>query len=110
MARDYGPFEIVWGHSTSPIIYDDLLILQCDHESGAYLLALDRRTGEERWKIDRGAGLRSFSTPIVVAGPDGDELVVNAFERLDAYDPATGKWLWQRGQTQSVPGASGHLR
>ena len=103
LARDYGPFEIVWGHSTSPIIYDDLLILQCDHESGAYLLALDRRTGEERWKIDRGAGLRSFSTPIVVAGPDGDELVVNASERLDAYDPATGKWLWHAGGPNQFP-------
>ena len=32
LARDYGPFEIVWGHSSSPTIYDDLLILQCDHE------------------------------------------------------------------------------
>ena len=108
LARDYGPFEIVWGHSTSPIIYDDLLILQCDHESGAYLLALDRRTGEERWKIARGAGLRSFSTPIVVAGPDGDELVVNASERLDAYDPATGKWLWHAGGPNqfSVPAAT----
>ena len=103
LARDYGPFEIVWGHSTSPIIYDDLLILQCDHESGAYLLALDRRTGEERWKIDRGAGLRSFSTPIVVAGPDGDELVVNASARLDAYDPATGKWLWHAGGPNQFP-------
>ena len=71
LANDYGPFEIVWGHSSSPTIYDDLLILQCDHEAGAYLLALDRRTGEERWKADRGAGLRSFSTPTVVAGPNG---------------------------------------
>ena len=57
LARDYGPFEIVWGHSSSPIVYEDLLILQCDHQSVAYLLALDRRTGEERWKVDRGTGL-----------------------------------------------------
>ena len=73
LARDYGPFEIVWGHSSSPTVYGDLLILQCDHAPGSYLLALDRRTGEERWKVDRGAGLRSFSTPVVVAGPSGDE-------------------------------------
>ena len=103
LARDYGPFEIVWGHSSSPIIYNDLLILQCDHEPGSYLLALDRRTGEERWRVDRGAGLRSFSTPIVVTGPVGDELIVNASERLDAYDPSTGDWLWQAGGPNQFP-------
>ena len=103
LARDYGPFEIVWGHASSPTIYDDLLILQCDHESGAYLLALDRRTGEERWKVDRGTGLRSFSTPIVVAGPNGDELIVNASQRLDAYDPSTGEWLWHAGGPNQYP-------
>ena len=103
LARDYGAYEIVWGHSTSPTVYGGLLILQCDHESGAYLLALDRRTGAERWKVDRGAGLRSFSTPIVVAGPDGDELIVNTSERLDAYDPATGEWLWHAGGPNQYP-------
>ena len=103
LASDYGPFEIVWGHSSSPTIYEDLLILQCDHEPGSYLLALDRRTGEERWRVDRGAGLRSFSTPTVVAGPDGDELIVNASERLDAYDPSTGDWLWHAGEPNQYP-------
>ena len=103
LARDYGPFEIVWGHSSSPTVYEDLLILQCDHEPGSYLLALDRRTGDERWKVDRGAGLRSFSTPTVVPGPDGDELIVNASERLDAYDPSTGEWLWSAGGPNQYP-------
>ncbi len=103
LARDYGPFQIVWGHSSSPIVYQDLLILQCDHESGAYLLALDRRTGAERWRVERGEGLRSFSTPIVIAGPAGDELVVNASERLDAYDPSTGEWLWHAGDSNRFP-------
>jgi hypothetical protein len=106
LAREYGPFEIVWGHASSPTIHGDLLILQCDHEGGAYLLALDRRTGEERWKVDRGAGLRSFSTPTVVAGPDGHELIVNASERLDAYDPATGAWLWSAGGPNEYPVAA----
>ncbi len=103
LARDYGPFEIVWGHSSSPLVYHDLLLLQCDHESGAYLLALDRKTGVERWKVERGVGLRSFSTPTVVAGPKGDELIVNASERLDAYDPSTGEWLWHAGDRNQFP-------
>lgn len=103
LARDYEPFDIVWGHSSSPTLYKDLLILQCDHEPASYLLALDRRTGEEHWKVDRGTGLRSFSTPIVVSGPDGDELIVNASERLDAYDPSTGEWLWHAGGPNRYP-------
>ena len=103
LGRDYGPFEIVWGHSSSPVLYEDLIILQCDHEPGAYLLALDRRTGDERWKVDRGQGLRSFSTPLVVAGPDGAELIVNASEGLDAYDPSTGIWLWHTGGHNEYP-------
>ena len=100
---DYGPFEIVWGHSSSPVLYEDLIILQCDHETGASLLALDRRTGDERWRVDCGQGLRSFSTPLVVSGPDGAELVVNASEGLDAYDPSTGEWLWHTGGHNEYP-------
>ena len=98
LGEEYGPFAIVWGHSSSPVVYQDLLILQCDHSSathveqasGAYLVALDTRTGQERWKVERGPGLFSYSTPFVVPGPDGDELVVNSSQRLDAYDPGTG--------------------
>lgn len=106
LGRDYGPFEIVWGHSSSPVLYEDLIILQCDHETGAYLLALDLRTGEERWKADRGPALRSYSTPLVVAGPDGDELVVNANAGLDGYDPSTGTWLWHADGHNEYPIAS----
>ncbi len=46
------------------------MILLCDHEPTSYLLALDKRTGEEHWKADRGQGLHSYSTPTVVAGPE----------------------------------------
>jgi outer membrane protein assembly factor BamB len=106
LARDYGPYEIVWGHSSSPILYEDLVILQSDHETGAYLLALDRRSGETRWRADRGASLRSFSTPLVVARPDGDELVVNANAGLDGYDPSTGEWLWHADGHNEYPVAA----
>ena len=106
LGRDYGPYEIVWGHSSSPVLYDDVIILQCDHESGAYLLALDRRTGAERWKADRGPALRSYSTPLVVTGPAGDELVVNSYAGLDGYAPATGEWLWHAEGHNEYPVAA----
>ncbi len=94
VAKDYAPFDIPWGHSSSPTVYQDVLLLLCDHEPASYLLALDKKTGEERWKTDRGKGLRSYSTPTVVSGPAGDELVVNSSEKLEGYDPKTGKLLW----------------
>ncbi len=59
LGREYSPFDIMWGHGSSPVIYEDLLILLCDHAPASYLLALDKRTGEERWKVDRVSGVRS---------------------------------------------------
>ena len=103
LGEEYGPLQIIWGYSSSPVVYGELLILQCDRTADAYLLALDTRTGEERWKVDRGDGLRSYSTPVVVPGPSGDELIVNSSERIDAYDPRTGAHLWYTGGPNEFP-------
>lgn len=103
LGREIAPFELIWGHSSSPMLYEDLLILLCDHEPASYLLALDKRTGRERWRADRGKGRLSYSTPLVVPGPSGPELVVNSSERVDAYDPRTGELLWYTGGTNRFP-------
>jgi outer membrane protein assembly factor BamB len=103
LGKEYSPFDINWGHGSSPILYKDLLILLCDHQSKSYLLALDARTGRERWKADRGAGRVSFSTPLVVPAAGGDELIVNSSERIDAYDPATGNLLWYADAERQTP-------
>ena len=60
-------------------------------------MALDKRTGEERWKVDRGPGLRSYSAPLVVVGNDREELIVNSSARIEAFDPKTGARLWHAG-------------
>lgn len=67
----------------------------CYHETASYLLALDARTGRQLWKTDRPKGVLSYSTPIVVPGPQGGELIVNSTAGIEAYDPATGAALWQ---------------
>jgi outer membrane protein assembly factor BamB len=103
LGRDFGPFEITWGHGSSPALYRDLLLLLCDHDPASYLLAVDRRTGRQRWRVKRGSGLRSHSTPIVVRGPRGDEVIVNSSERIDAYDPSTGQPLWHAGGPNRFP-------
>jgi outer membrane protein assembly factor BamB len=103
LGQEYRPFQNNWGHGSSPTLYRDLLLLLCDHTPGAYLLALDKRTGKERWKVDRGRGRTSHSTPVVVPGPQGDELLINSSERIDTYDPATGKLLWYAGEQRQTP-------
>jgi outer membrane protein assembly factor BamB len=98
LAKDYGPFDIQWGHGSSPALYNDLLILLCDQPSKSYIVALDKTTGKERWKADRGQGRASYSTPLVVEGSFGAEVIVNSTERIDAYDAKTGAFLWHAGQ------------
>ena len=99
IGQDYARFDVIWGHGSSPQLYEDLLILQCDHPAAAYLLALDTTTGEERWRVDRGPLLRAYSTPLVVPTDDGDQLIVNSSRWIDAYEPRTGRPRWQAGST-----------
>jgi len=103
LGKEISPFDLQWGHSSSPVIYRDSLILLCDHPSRSYLLALDRTTGKELWQADRGKGRSSYSTPLVVEGAFGAELIVNSSERLDAYDPRTGQLLWHTGDSNRFP-------
>jgi outer membrane protein assembly factor BamB len=84
-------------------LYRDLLILLCDHPSASYVLAVDKRTGKDRWKADRGKGRSSYSTPLVVEGASGAELIVNSTERIDAYDAVTGRPLWYTGEANRFP-------
>jgi outer membrane protein assembly factor BamB len=103
LGQQYGTFLNDWGHGSSPVLYRDLLILLCDHKPNAYLLALDKRTGEERWKVERGRGRVAHSTPVIVRGPNADVMIVNSSERIDAVDPATGKPLWHEGSERQTP-------
>ncbi|HEX2465603.1 MAG TPA: PQQ-binding-like beta-propeller repeat protein [Thermoanaerobaculia bacterium] len=101
LAEENGPFTLDWGHGSSPALHGDLLYLLCYHEPASYLVAVDKRSGMTRWKIDRPVRTRSYATPVVVAGPAGSELLVNSTAGLEAYDPATGKLLWQAGGPHS---------
>ena len=99
LAKENGAFDIQWGHGSSPVLYGDLLILLCDQPARSYLVALDKTTGKDRWKADRGQGRASYSTPLVIEGAFGTEVIVNSTERIDAYDAKTGAFLWHTGET-----------
>jgi len=99
LAKENGAFDIQWGHGSSPVLHGDHVILLCDQPARSYLLAIDKATGKDRWKADRGQGRSSYSTPLVVEGTFGGEVIVNSTERLDAYDLKTGAFLWHAGDS-----------
>jgi outer membrane protein assembly factor BamB len=103
LGKEIAPFDINWGHSSSPTLYGDTLLLLCDHAPASYLLAVDKKTGKERWRADRGRGRMSYTTPFVVQTASGPELIVNSSERVDAYDPRNGTLLWHVGGSNQFP-------
>jgi outer membrane protein assembly factor BamB len=103
LGATYGPFEINWGHGSSPTVYRDTLILVCYHESQSYLLALDARTGAVRWKVDVERGTISYSTPLVVDLGDRAEIVVNSSTGVSGHDFAGGSRLWHIEESNRFP-------
>lgn len=101
--------ETGWGSAASPFLFEEFVIQNCDNdgeaglrrdEKGAMaapmsLVALDKRTGKVRWSTPRNQG-RGFSTPrLVTTSANKIEMVLNGPDGLWAYDPTTGKELWQ---------------
>ncbi|HEX5709026.1 MAG TPA: PQQ-binding-like beta-propeller repeat protein [Pyrinomonadaceae bacterium] len=84
------------GTGTSPVLYENLVIIQGDSDFGenSSLVALDKRTGKEVWRVARKVQV-SWATPILVRTAKRTELVTSGAESVVAYDPATGKELWR---------------
>lgn len=96
---DMGAYDIPayeWGPASSPIIWNGLVIVQCDTQADSFLLALNAETGETVWKTERNE-LPSWGTPTIVTTAAGPELITNASRFVRAYDPKTGKELWRLG-------------
>ncbi len=101
LAHEYGRFQNRFAASSSPLLFEDKLILQCDHYGDSYLVALNPRTGANVWKADRPDVWHSWSSPQIVASGDQHELIVSGSMKLAAYDPGSGDRLWTvRGLAQ----------
>jgi outer membrane protein assembly factor BamB len=112
------------GPGTSPILFENLIILLCDQEMGrgsfakvvdqegketwqqlpnvSYIVALDKRTGKEVWRKNRTTR-RSWATPLLVKTATRTELVTSGGEQITAYDPRTGEELWRSAGVRSHP-------
>jgi outer membrane protein assembly factor BamB len=89
---DVGSNTSGWGTSASPVLYKDFVFINASVECES-VLALDRRTGEEKWRV--GGIKEAWNTPLLVkTGVGDDELVLAIHGKVLGFDPNTGEQLW----------------
>jgi outer membrane protein assembly factor BamB len=106
-SRPLGPFKSFYGMAGSPVLTGDLVVLLCDQRGGSFLIALDRKTGAQRWRRERPQAVEGWATPMVfqsTTGAKDTELVVLGSTRLEAYARETGepRWWMPVGSTGSM--------
>ena len=90
----FGPFPNEWGSASSPILYNDMLVLNVDTDAEDFLLTVNKNTGRTIWKTSRSNINRSWPTPVIWNANGKDEIVVSGSGRVKGYDPTDGKELW----------------
>ena len=110
--RPLGPFNNIYGMGASPILVDDVVVLNCDQSTGSFIAAFDQKTGRERWRTPRVEARSGHSTPVIYTPPGGRaQIVVPGSFLLSAYDPRDGKRLWWVGglsfELKTTPDISG---
>ncbi len=88
------------GEGSSPALHGDTLIVNWDHEEQSFLVALDKRTGQQRWRVARAEDT-SWATPIVVEHGGRAQVIVPGTNRLRGYDLADGALIWECGGLSS---------
>ena len=84
------------GEGSSPVLHGDTLVVNWDHEGDSFVVALDKSSGKERWRVRRDE-VTSWATPIVVEHEGSPQLVVSGTSRIRSYDLATGRVIWECG-------------
>jgi outer membrane protein assembly factor BamB len=91
-----GPFNMFYGFGASPILVDDKVILPVDQDNpSSYLIAVDKKSGRVRWKVDRPIVISGYSTPTIYQPKRGPkQIVIPESFQLSAYSVADGKRVW----------------
>lgn len=90
-----GEFISAHGYSSCPILYKDFVIVNGDHDGKGYVVALDKKTGESKWKVFRKHGIRSYVTPIVRDVDGRTQMVMSGSQSVVSYDPRDGSIHWE---------------
>lgn len=90
----WGDANSSWGHSSSPIIYRDLVVVQVDAHSQSFMAAFNLKDGRQAWRVERNE-ITSWTTPTILESKNRAELIANGGRYIRSYDPLTGKELWR---------------
>ena len=89
-----GDFLSAHGFNTCPVLFEDLVILNGDHDGNAYLVALDRQSGRQRWRTRRENKTRSYVTPIIREIDGITQMILSGSLCIASYDPRNCKRHW----------------
>lgn len=84
------------GEGSSPVLHNDTCVINWDHEGRSFIVALDIRTGEQRWKVERDE-VTSWASPLVMKHQGQLQVIVCGTTRVRAYELQTGKVIWECG-------------
>jgi outer membrane protein assembly factor BamB len=93
--------ERQWGVASSPVLYDNLVIVQCDLQKGSFLAAYEIATGRRMWLTPRDE-IPGWATPGVARFGAGDQIVINAARFVRGYEPRSGRELWRLANTSQI--------
>jgi len=88
------------GEGSTPLLAGERVFVQWDHEGESWLAAFDKKSGAELWKVARDEET-SWASPIAVEHAGATQIVASGTKRIRAYDPGTGKVLWECGGLSS---------
>jgi outer membrane protein assembly factor BamB len=91
-----------WETGSSPIIHDNVVVIQADVQKGSFLGAFDARTGKELWRVSR-SDVPTWGTPTVHEVNGQTQLIVNGWRHMGAYDFKTGKEIWKLSGGGDIP-------
>lgn len=99
---DFGKMQPLHGHGegSSLALQGDTLVVNWDHEGQSFVVALDKSTGHERWKVARDE-VTSWASPIIIQQAGRSQVIVNGTKRVRGYDLVTGKIVWECGGLSS---------
>lgn len=90
------PMMAGWGTGSSPVLEGNRLFIQCDNEEKSFLVAFDKKSGDELWRMPREER-STWGTPYVWRNKQRTEIVTAGARKVRSYDPASGKILWEMG-------------
>jgi outer membrane protein assembly factor BamB len=89
-----GRFASVHGYCSSPVLFEDLVIVNGDHDGDGYIVGLERASGKERWRISRPNNTRSYVTPIIREIDGRMQMILSGSKCVASYDPRSGEQHW----------------